>query len=163
MGKIEDTVDTINSLVADAIDAILYDDYFTEPGDKGVEVAVEHKGKLLKFRVKKSLTLAEKQAASDAAITISLDKEGTPTLQRMDQAAYTAAVLLGGLKWWPFEYSKGNPVPINAKTIARLDGALGDKIAAIILGQRDAQVAALDPFGAKSGAGSSAGDQQTQS
>lgn len=129
---------------------VLYDDFFSDPSDEGVEAVIEHRGKPLTFRLKKSLTLAEKQLAADAAVGISLDKEGTPTITRMDQAAYTREVLLAGVKDWPFRYKDHSKVPINRQSIARMDGGLAEKVAAVILGQREVQQKALDPFAQKS-------------
>lgn len=150
MSKIDETVDTIKTLVTDAVEEVLYDDYFTDENDPGVVAVVEHLGKKLKFRVKKSLTLSEKQLASSAAVSFSLDKDGNPTITKMDQAAYTSQVVLAGVKSWPFKYRSGEPVPINRLTVSRMDGTLAEKVAAVILGQREAQQKALDPFAPKS-------------
>jgi hypothetical protein len=131
-------------------ESFLYDDFFTDENDRGVETIIEHDGRKLKFRVKKSLTLDEKQRATDAGVVITLDKDGNPKISKMDQAAYTRAVLLAGVKYWPFEYSPGKPVPITEKTVRRIDGTLADKVAGVILGQQNAQAQALDPFVQKS-------------
>lgn len=144
----------MGSIDIEVQETVLYDDYFTDENDRGVEAVIEHNGKFLKFRLKKSLTLEEKQRATDAGVGIVLDKNGEPKITKMDQAAYTRAVLLAGVKFWPFEYSPGKPVPISEKTIRRLDGGLGDKIASVILGQQIAQAQALDPFAPKSEEGS---------
>lgn len=163
MGSINETVTVVNGLVQGVIeDIILYDDFFTDENDRGVEAIIEHKGKMLKFRLKKSLTLDEKQRAADAGVAITLDKQGNPKVTKMDQAAYTRAVLLAGVKYWPFEYSPGKPVPISEKTIRRLDGGLADKIASVILGQQEAQGQALDPFAQKSEEDSSPEEAPTQ-
>lgn len=141
---------------------VLYDDFFSESGDRGVETIIEHRGKQLTFRMRKSITLGEKQDAMAASVSISLTKDGTPRIDRMDNAAYTEAIVLAAVKAWPFVYPKdypdkslaGRPVPINAETVHKLDGALSEKIAAIVQGQGDAQKAALTPFEMKSGAAS---------
>lgn len=144
----------------ETLEPVLYDDYFSDPEDPGVETTIEHRGKLLKFRLKKSLTLDEKQLASDAGVKFELDKDGNPKITRMDQAAYTREIVFSGLKEWPFTYSnhpniaanlRGKPVPITRHHVSRMDGVLAEKIAAVILGQREAQQKALDPFDQKSG------------
>lgn len=159
MSGIDETVNYIKERVAEEAEAMLYDDYFTDEDDPGVEAIIEHKGKLLRFRLKKSLTLDEKQLASDAAVNIELDKEGNPHITRMDQAAYTKAIVFAGVLEWPFTYShhpkiaanlRGKPVPLTRYHVSRMDGALADKIAQVILGQREAQQRALDPFVEKS-------------
>lgn len=127
----------------------LYDDFFSDPSARGTQVQVDHRGKTLEFRIKKSLTLAEKQAATEAAVEFSIDKNGTPRIGKMDQAEYTKAILLAGLKYWPFEYAPGKPVPINGETIARLDATLAEKVSLLILGQQEKQEEALGPFGKK--------------
>lgn len=163
MSGIKETVDYIKDRVAEEAEAMLYDDYFTDEDDPGVEAVIEHKGKQLKFRVKKSLTLDEKQLASDAAVAIELDKDGQPHVTKMDQAAYTKAIVFAGVLEWPFKYSqhpkiaanlRGKPVPITKYHVSRMDGVLADKIANVILGQREAQQKAIDPFAQKSGEGS---------
>lgn len=145
------------------LDTVLYDDYFSEPGDKGVAAIIEHRGKKLRFWLRKSLTLDEKQKAADAAIEFTLDAEGKPTITKMSQAEYTRQVVLTGTKKWPFEFSPGKPVPVSEKFVKMLDGDLADKIAAVILGQRQAQEDALVPFEMKSGEDSSQEEQQAQS
>lgn len=171
MGSIEETVNNINNLVIQEAEAMLYDDYFSDENDLGVEVEISHKGKLLPFRLKKSLTLAEKQRASDAAVEIKLDKDGNPTISRMDQSAYTREIILAGVLEWPFKYSehrniaeelRGRAVPINRYSVSRIDGILGDKIAAAILGQREVQQKAIDPFDQKSDVASSRADHHSQ-
>lgn len=163
MGSIDETVNNLNGLVAAEAEAMLYDDYFSDPDDEGVEAVIEHRGKPLVFRLKRSLTLEEKQRAADAGVSIEVDKEGTPKLTKMDQAAYTREIVLAGIKEWPFRYGtgikvdpkfRGAPVPINRQTVSRMDGALADKIAAVLLGQRGVQQKALDPFEQKSDAAS---------
>lgn len=138
---------------------VLYDDFFSDPDDEGVEAVIEHKGKMLTFRLKKSLTLAEKQRAADASLGFELSPDGTPKITKMDQSAYTQEVVLAGVKSWPFRYSnhrkiaehlRGTPVPINRYSVSRMDGTLAEKVAAVILGQREAQQKALDPFEQKS-------------
>lgn len=152
MGSIEETVNQ-------ASEELLYDDFFSDPEDEGVEAVIEHRGKQLVFRLKRSMTLAEKQRAADAAIEVSLDKEGNPTITKMDQAAYTQEIVLSGVKEWPFTYShhpkiaanlRGKPVPITRHHVSRMDGGLAEKIAAVLLGQREAQQKALAPFEQKS-------------
>lgn len=142
--------------------AILYDDYFSESGDPGAEVEVEHRGKKLKFRLRKSLTLGEKQDALAASVDITLSKDGTPRIDRMDNAAYTEKIVLAAVKAWPFVYPQdfhdkslaGRSVPINKETVHKLDGSLSEKLSNIVLGQETAQGTALSPFVMKSGAAS---------
>lgn len=129
-----------------------FNDYFVDPSAPGVEVVVRFNGKDIPFRIRRSLTLKEKQKASDAAIAFEIDEEGKPTLSKMDQSAYTLEILVAGLLAWPFEYSPGQPVPINRETIEMLDGTLQSEVAARILGVGEAQAKALAPFGMKSGA-----------
>lgn len=138
--------------VTQKLETVLYDDYFTDPNDPGVDVSIAHRGKLLTFRLKKSLTLAEKQIAANAGVSISIDGTGQPTLNKMDQSAYTREILIAGVKAWPFAYQDGTPVPITRDTISRMDGELAEKISFVLLGQREAQAQALVPFGKKSDA-----------
>ena len=120
-----------------------FDDYFS---GSEVEVIIPFRGKLLPFRLKKSLTLQERQKANDAAIKIELSKDGKPVISRQDQGAYTNTVILLGLRSWPFEYRPGKPVPINMETIAKLDGNMADELATRILNGVEVDQKELDPF-----------------
>lgn len=131
----------------------LYDDFFSEPGDRGVEVMIPWRGKNLPFRLRKSLTIGEKQAAMEKAVSISVTKEGIPKIERMDQGAYSREIALKAITFWPFEFSRGKPVPINKETIAKIDGSLLEKIVTIVTGQDQQQEQALGPFEMKFGEG----------
>lgn len=133
---------------------VLYDDFFSESGDPGVETVIEHRGKMLKFRMRRSVTLGEKQDAMASSIAISLAKDGTPHIDRMDNAAFNEALVLASVREWPFKFADGNPVPINKETVHKLDSALSEKIVAIVNGQAESQKEALVPFEMKSGAAS---------
>lgn len=141
---------------------VLYDDFFSESGDPGVETIIEHRGKMLKFRMRRSVTLGEKQDAMASSIAISLAKDGTPHIDRMDNAAFNEALVLASVREWPFVYPKdypdtslaGTSVPINKDTVHKLDSALSEKIVAIVNGQAESQKEALVPFEMKSGAAS---------
>ena len=132
--------------------SFLFDEYFSDEKDRGIEVQIAWKGRNLPFRIKRSLTLKEKQRANDAAIKIELDKNGKPRLTSQDQSAFTTEVLLVGLKFWPFEYHAGKPVPINRETVSKMDSGLAEEIAARILGAIEVDEKALDPFEKKSDA-----------
>lgn len=133
---------------------VLYDDYFSESGDPGVDAVIEHRGKQLHFKLRKSVTLGEKQAALSASMSMSLTRDGTPVIERMDNAAYTEAIVLAAVKSWPFAFKDGSPVPITAESVHKLDGSLAEKISNRVLGQEAAQKEALAPFEMKFGAAS---------
>lgn len=135
---------------ATTVEEFLYDDYFSDEGSRGVDVRIQHRGHTLLFRMRKSLTLAERQRASDQAISISIDKDSKPHIDRMDQAAFTKEIVLAAVKAWPFTYPDGGPVPINRKTVAALDSALCDKLSALALGMEEQQEKARVPFVPKS-------------
>ncbi len=131
---------------------LLFDDYFSNPNAPGVMMSVFHNGKNIKFKARRSLSLGERQVASDASIKIEIDELGKPVLTKMDQAAFTHEILLMSLKWWPFKYTDGTMVPIDHNTIAALDQALSDKMVVRILGMGDQQDKAIIPFVRASGA-----------
>jgi hypothetical protein len=130
-----------------------WDNFSTTANDRGVEVTIPFEGENIPFRIKRRLTIDERQRANQAAIEISLDKHGKPTIARQDQAAFTKMIVLVGLKFWPFEYAEGDSVPINEKTISQLDGRLLDEIAARILGTAEVDQEALVPFEKRSDEG----------
>lgn len=131
--------------------SFLWEEYAADPGDKGVTIEIEHKGKKTPFRVKRVLTIDERQAANEAGVEIGLDKNGKPVIKKQDQAAFTKEIVRVGLKWWPFEYGPGKPVPITPQHIAELDGELLTKIANAILGIGEQDQSDLDFFEKKSG------------
>lgn len=131
-------------------DEFLWEHYSTDASDRGVETEIVWRGKKIPLRVKRALTLDERQRANDVAFKFDVDKEGAAHIVKQDQGAFTKEVVLIGLKYWPFEYSPGNPVPINRKTINEADGGLLDIIASRILGITEVDKAALDPFVRKS-------------
>ena len=139
--------------MSDTEETILFDDYFSDPEDAGVAVDVWHRGKLLHFVMRKSLTLKERQKASGKAIKISLDATGQPHLDNVDQALFSTELLLSALKEWPFKYRDGKPVPIEEKTVSKLDSSLVDKLVSLLLGTSAAQDEALGPFGQPSAVG----------
>ncbi len=114
-----------------------------------MDVTIIARGKPVPFRVKRSLTLKEKQAASDMAVKIDFDEKGKPILSKVDQGAYTVEIVLSGLKWWPYTYDSGEPVPINRETVTVHDSAINEQLASLILGVAEVQQAALAPFGEK--------------
>lgn len=132
----------------------LFGDYFSDPNDKGVEFSMNFQGRVLTFRVRRTLSLKEKQAASQAAVQFEIDDEGRPAIKNLDQSAFTNEIVLAGLISWPFEYAPGEPVPINRETVEALDGRIAEKIADRLVGMGVAQAQAIVPFEKKSGAGS---------
>lgn len=138
--------------MTDMIDqSVLFDDYSSDSDDPGVEVFIEHRGRNLRFRMRKSLPLGEKQDALASSMALSISKDGVPHIDHMDNAAYTEKIVLAALKEWPFVGKDGKPIPINKETVHKTDGALLDKINAIVMGQEEAQKSALIPFEMKSG------------
>lgn len=130
--------------------AFLWENFASESNDHGVQIEIEFQGEKLPFRIKRHLTIDERQRANDAAFKIDLDKDGKPTISKQDQAAFTKEVVLIGLRAWPFEYSEGNPVPLIRKNIAALDGALLSELAGRILGTTEVKKEELVPFGKES-------------
>lgn len=125
----------------------IWSDYSSDANDRGIETSILWRGQEIPIRVKRALTIDERQKANKAAIQIDLDKDGKPTIVKQDQSAYTKMVVLIGLKFWPFEYSPGQPVPINMKTITEVDGSLLDEIATRILNAtQPPKKAELDPL-----------------
>jgi hypothetical protein len=134
--------------------SFLWEEYAAEENDRGVEVLIPHHGEMLPFRIKRVLTIDERQRANEAGVELEIDSKGRPRLKRQNQAAFTKEVVLIGLKAWPFEYEPGKSVPITAKTVARLEASLLDEIASRILGIVEVNKEDLDPFGMKSDAAS---------
>jgi hypothetical protein len=141
----------------------MWGDYASDPNDRGVEITVRHHGKAIPFRIRRSLTIDERQRAADAAFTIELDENGKPKIGKQDQSAFTKETVFIGLKEWPFKYPGGGKVPITRKTIGELDGGLLDKLANYILGITEVDKAQLDPFGSPSDEASSKAEQPSLS
>lgn len=150
--SIKQSGDYIKKEVSRVAEQFLWEEFSADEKDRGIEVKIEYHNKMLPFRVKRALTIDERQRANDAAIKIELDKSGKPRITKQDQAAFTKEIVLVGLKFWPFEYHAGKPVPINRETVSVLDGGLLDQIASHILGIAEVDKAELDPFERKSDA-----------
>ncbi len=126
-----------------------FNEYFNSPDSKGIEVIVGG----VPFRIRRSLTLDEKQRAQDAGVEIEI-LDGEPNIKRMDQGAYTREVVLMALKSWPFTYDedyevvelRGQPVPINRETVSALDEYVAEEIAAKVLRIGEVQRTGLSPF-----------------
>ncbi len=144
---IEEFVEAVREKMEETVERFIWSDYSSDAADRGVETTVTWRGQTIPIRVKRALTIDERQKANKAAIQIDLDKDGKPTIVKQDQSAYTKMVCLLGLKFWPFEYSPGQPVPINMKTISEMDGGLLDEISFRILqGTQPPTKAELDPL-----------------
>jgi hypothetical protein len=130
----------------------LWEEYAADSSDRGVLVEIEWRGEVLPFRIKRVLTIDERQRAQQAGVELGIDEKGKPKLIRQDQAAYTKAIVLVGLKEWPFEFEPGKRVPINETTVSKLDAGLLDEIALRILGTTQVNKGDLAPFGKASAA-----------
>lgn len=144
-------------------ETFLFNEYFADPSDKGAPVTIPFNGKDLPFRLRRSLTIHERQRANDAAVAIEIGDDGKPKVTKLDQGAYNVEIVLAGLKEWPFEFSPGRSVPINRKYVEQLDGVLLERIANQILRVGEVQKDALDPFEMKSDEHSSPEGQSDQS
>ncbi len=127
-------------------EAFLFNNYFSDPKSKGIEITILFDGKMIPFRIKSSLTLRERQRAQNASMKIKVDSQGKPSIGNIDQAGYTAGLVLSALIWWPFTYDNGKPVPINEQTVNALDGELNNRIANKLLHIEESQQVAIDPF-----------------
>lgn len=107
-------------------------------------VSVEVMG--IPFRIRRALTIKERAKAQEAAVEITLDREGQPKIGKMDNSAFTVEVCLMALKEWPFEEDDGTPTPINRETVSRLDPSILDKLAANALGYYNEVNREADPF-----------------
>lgn len=132
-----------------------WEKYSSNSGDKGISIEIEWQGEMLPFRIKRVLTIDERQRANQAGVVIGIGKDGQPRIEKQDQAAFTKQIVLAGLKYWPFEYGEGRPVPITMKNIEALDGGLLDAIAQRILGIVQVNKEDYDPFESQSDAPSS--------
>lgn len=115
-------------------DQYMFSDYFSDPEDPGVPVDVIHRGKSIPFRIRRQLSLGEKQLANDAAVEFSVGENGMPTVKKVDQAAFMTEICLIAIKEWPFKYPTGKRVPINRQTISKLDSILAEKVSQLVLG-----------------------------
>jgi hypothetical protein len=127
-------------------DTFLFNNYFSDPKSKGIEISILFDGKMIPFRIKSALTLKERQRAQNASMKIKVDAQGKPSISNVDQASYTADLVLAALVWWPFTYDNGKPVPINEQTVHALDGELNNRIANKVLHIEESQQVAIDPF-----------------
>ena len=131
----------------------LFDDFFVSPEDPGVEVQIPFKGRLVPIRLKRGLTLAEKENATQAAITRHIDEDtGRVLIDGIDDAKLGSAVVAAYIKEWPFRRADGNPVPATPEFVAQLDSNFSDALMTVIKRLQEGKREEADgPFAPTSG------------
>ena len=160
---IQKSANYIKEEVSRVAEEFLWSDFSSDKEDRGIEIRVPFRGKKIPVRIKRALSLDERQQANDAAFKLEFDEKGKPTIAKQDQSAFTKEVCLLGLKYWPFEYSKGKPVPINRETLDKADGGLLSEIANRILGITEVKKEELGPFESQSDETSSKAETHARS
>jgi hypothetical protein len=135
----------------------LFDDFFVDESDPGVEILVELKGRQVPIRVRRSITLTQKEAAMQGAIQRHITDEGRVVVDGMDDALLSIGVLFAYLVAWPFTRRDGSPVPITREAVAALDSNfIETALMALRAKQAAREVEADGPFVPPSGVASEA-------
>lgn len=103
----------------------LFDDFFVDDADEGVVHEVTIRGRKVPITCKRDVTLADKEAAEQAAVRRHLDPTGRVVVDGIDSGVLAVELLVRCVKKWPFTFKDGKSVPITRENIRRMiaDGA----------------------------------------
>lgn len=124
----------------------LFNDFFDNDEDPGVEFPVIMGGRTVPFHIKRSMTVRERQKATDQSLKKHFDTTGKLVVDGVDEAVFSIEVVFSGLKSWPFTYPDGRAVPITRETIAKLPASVLDSLVTVLMNLREDQEKALVPF-----------------
>lgn len=133
----------------------LFDDFFVDGNDPGVEHVMHLKGRDVPLRIKRSVSLGDREAAKSAATKTRINPQtGALSVEGFDEGALKIELLVRSIKSWPFHYKGGQPVPINRTTVGQLqlDAANEvDKLFNLLVGVAEVEKEALEDFEKASG------------
>lgn len=108
----------------------LFDDFFVDDADEGVVHIVTIRGRAVPITCKRDVTLADQEAAEQAAVRRHLTPDGRLVVDGVENGVLAVEILFRTIKRWPFVYGPkhphaGKPVPITRENIRRMvaDGA----------------------------------------
>jgi hypothetical protein len=139
-------------------DVFLFDDFFVDDADAGVVHNVVIRGRVVPITTKRDVTLADKEAAEQAAVKRHLDPTGRVVVDGIDGGALAVEVLVRCIKSWPFTFGPnhpqaGKPVPITRDNIRRMVSDAAEALAQSIVSVTQAKQKEADgPFEAASDA-----------
>jgi hypothetical protein len=134
-------------------DLFLFDDFFVDDADAGVVHNVVIRGRVVPITTKRDVTLADKEAAEQAAVKRHLDPTGRVVVDGIDGGALAVEVLVRCIKSWPFTFKDGKPVPITRDNIRRMVADAAEALAQSIVSVTQAKQKEADgPFEAASDA-----------
>ncbi len=133
-------------------DQLLFDDFFVSDADPGVGISVEFQGRTFPFTIRRGITVAQKEAITQAAVARHFDPEqGKVMVDGLSEGKMEVGIVSAYLLKWP------SAKPITLESVGALDSAL---LEAIFLKIQDSRTAreeeANGPFVPSSGAASEA-------
>lgn len=129
----------------------LFDDFFVPEDDAGVEETVTIRGREIPIRIKKGLSLKDREEAKSKAVKTHLDPKGALQFDGFDEGAFNIELLARCIKSWPFTYGEGHPkagqqVPVSREMVAQLRADGADAFQELITRLVQDKKEALAPF-----------------
>lgn len=125
----------------------LFDDFFVDEADPGVEHTLHLRGRAVPIQVKRGISLADREAATQAAVARHVDEQGRVVIDGMDDAKLSTGLLARLIKSWPFTRADGTPVEVTPENVGRLIAEGADQLLLAIKGAQAAREAEADgPF-----------------
>jgi hypothetical protein len=137
--------ETISREAEESVQAFLFDDFFSGQDDPGVEVSIYVRGKQVPIRLKRGLSLAEREEAKNAAITRRIRPDGQMEILAINEAKLQVETLIRAVKSWPFT-KDGQPVPITRENLLALGSDVADAILLEVTRLAQVREEALVPF-----------------
>jgi hypothetical protein len=113
-------------------ETFLFEDFFIPADDPGVETSITVNGREIPLRVKRGLSLGDREAARAVATKMDIDlMKGTMKVDSFDEGVFTIELLFRCLVSWPFT-KDGVAVPITRDNIRALSSSAADEMAKLV-------------------------------
>jgi hypothetical protein len=125
-----------------------YDNFFVsqDATDPGKEVMVTIRGREVPIRIKRGLSLEDREAAKAQAITKRIKPDGTPEIVKLDEGVFAIELIVRNVLSWPFRHRNGSKVPITRENIKAMVADGADALATTIMKSIQGQVTATANF-----------------
>jgi hypothetical protein len=132
----------------DLMSDFFYDDFFVsqDERDPGKEVTVKIRGRDVPIRIKRGLSLEDREAAKNQAITKRITPDGKPEIVKLDEGIFAIELLVRNIIYWPFKFRSGRLVPITRETIKAMLADGVDALTKAVMTAMQEQAETTAPF-----------------
>jgi|SRR5579859_3143917 len=124
-----------------------YDEFFCDESDPGIPVEVQSGNKKAVIHMKRKLDIDTAQKVFNKAAKFKLNKStGQKDLVDYDETEAVIQSIALSIASWSFQYRDNKPVPINDKTVRRLDATIIEQLKEVLNKQTEGRKETLDPF-----------------